>query len=58
MIRIASFAGEIPRLIPRLLQDNYAQFALNTKLENGALLPIRHGRFETTMLSSFVLSAN
>jgi len=51
MIRIASFAGEIPRLIPRLLQDNYAQFALNTKLENGALLPIRHGRFETTMLS-------
>lgn len=49
MIRIASFAGEIPRLIPRLLQDNYAQFAQNTKLENGALLPIRHGRLETTM---------
>ena len=44
-IRIASFAGEIPRLIPRLLGDNYAQIAQNTKLENGNLLPIRRGRF-------------
>ena len=49
MIRIASFAGEIPRLIPRLLQENYAQVAQNTKLENGALLPIRRGRFVTNM---------
>lgn len=45
MIRIASFAGEIPRLIPRLLQENYAQFAQNTKLEDGALMPIRRGKF-------------
>ncbi|AEY69610.1 hypothetical protein PEp14_00021 [Erwinia phage PEp14] len=49
MIRISSFAGEIPRIIPRLLQENYAQVAQNTKLENGALLPIRRGRFITTM---------
>lgn len=49
MIRIASFAGEIPRLIPRLLQQNYAQIAQNTKLENGALLPIRRGKFVTRM---------
>lgn len=49
MIKIASFAGEIPRLIPRLLQQNYAQFAQNTKLENGALLPIRRGKFTNTM---------
>lgn len=49
MIRIASFAGEIPRLIPRLLQENYSQFAQNTKLENGALLPIRRGKFTNTM---------
>lgn len=49
MIRVSSFAGEIPRLIPRLLQENFAQVAQNTKLENGALLPIRRGRFITTM---------
>lgn len=49
MIKIASFAGEIPRLIPRLLQQNYAQIAQNTKLENGALLPIRRGKFINTM---------
>ena len=49
MIRIASFAGEIPRLLPRLLQENYAQIAQNTKLENGALLPIRRGKFITRM---------
>lgn len=41
MIRIASFAGEIPQLIPRLLNPSYAQHAKDTKLENGALLPMR-----------------
>lgn len=50
MIKIAAFAGEIPRLIPRLLQENYAQFAQNTKLEDGALTPIRKGKFTHTML--------
>lgn len=45
MIRIASFAGEIPKLIPRLLDQNFAQVAQNTKLENGALLPIRRGKY-------------
>ena len=49
MIRIASFAGEVPRLIPRLLQQNYAQFAQNTKLEDGALMPIRRGKFTHRM---------
>lgn len=49
MIRIASFAGEVPRLIPRLLQQNYAQFAQNTKLEDGALMPIRRGKHVHTI---------
>lgn len=49
MIRIAGFSGEIPRMIPRLLNDNYAQVAQNTKLENGALMPIRRGRFAHQM---------
>lgn len=44
-IRIASFTGEIPRIIPRLLPDSAAQVAENTKLENGAILPIRRGRY-------------
>lgn len=45
-IAIAGFAGEIPRTIPRLLSDNFAQNATNTKLEDGSLTPIRRGRFE------------
>lgn len=49
MIRIASFAGEIPRLIPRLLQENFAQVAQNTKLEDGSLLPIRRGKLVKQM---------
>lgn len=49
MIRIAGFSGEIPRMIPRLLNENYAQVAQNTKLENGALMPIRRGRFAHQM---------
>lgn len=51
-IRISSFAGEIPRLIPRLLGVNYAQIAQNTKLENGNLLPIRRGRFVSRLESA------
>lgn len=45
-LQIAGFAGEIPRTIPRLLNDNFAQVASNTKLEDGSLTPIRRGRFE------------
>lgn len=48
-LRIAGFAGEIPRMTPRLLQDNYAQFAANTKLDNGAITPIRRARFDRTL---------
>ncbi|TDW63094.1 hypothetical protein EDF57_10649 [Novosphingobium sp. PhB55] len=44
-IRISSFSGEIPRLLGRLLPNNHAQLAQNTKLENGGLVPIRRGRY-------------
>ncbi|MCE7797853.1 hypothetical protein LWE61_14975 [Sphingobium sufflavum] len=44
-IRIAAFTGEIPRLIPRLLPNSAAQAAENTKLENGAIMPVRRGRY-------------
>lgn len=43
--RIAAFSGEIPRVIPRLLDNNFAQVAQNTKLEDGSLLPIRRARY-------------
>lgn len=49
IIRMASFVGEAPRIHPRLLQDNWAQAAYNTKLENGALTPIRTARFVTSL---------
>jgi hypothetical protein len=41
VIRIASFKGEIPRIIPRLLPDGYAQTSHNAKLETGAIMPVR-----------------
>lgn len=46
---MAGFAGEIPKTIPRLLADNYAQVASNCKLEDGSLTPIRLGRFDTRL---------
>ena len=49
MIRIANFAGEIPRLKARLLPENYAQQAENVRVESGDLLPIRASRFEQAL---------
>jgi len=46
---ILGFAGEMPRAIPRLLGSNYAQSAVNTKLEDGSLTPIRRARLEQTL---------
>lgn len=53
-IRISGFAGELPRTTPRLLADNYAQFAANTKLDNGAITPIRRARFDRNLGSAAV----
>lgn len=43
-ISIDTFSGEIPRTHPRLLPAGFAQIAVNARLENGALEPIRRGR--------------
>lgn len=43
-LRLLSFSGEIPRLIPRLLNDAYAQAAYNTRLDDGGLTPIRRSK--------------
>ncbi|MCW2275146.1 hypothetical protein GJ654_10450 [Rhodoblastus acidophilus] len=41
MLQLTSFAGEIPKLTPRLLPDGYARMAKNCKLVNGAIAPFR-----------------
>lgn len=41
IIRKANFKGEIPRVHPRLIPVNYAQQAVNTRLEDGAIAPIK-----------------
>jgi hypothetical protein len=39
-LRLAGFKGEIPRIHPRLLPEDASQIARNTRLENGALVPL------------------
>lgn len=48
IMRLMGFIGEIPKLIPRLLPDNAAQRASNTRLTNGGLEPVRQPRFVQT----------
>lgn len=45
LLKLTGFAGEMPKIIPRLLSDNYAQAAFNTRLNDGGLTPIRKPRF-------------
>lgn len=45
VIKLVGFAGEQPKIIPRLLGDNFAQAAYNTRLDDGGLTPIRKQRF-------------
>ncbi len=52
MIRIAGFSGEIPRTTPRLLPENAAQEAFNTRLERGSLKPIRQPADITTLAAA------
>lgn len=45
-LKLAGFSGEVPRIIPRLLQGMLGQNAYNTKLDDGGLTPVRKKRFE------------
>ncbi|ARV77121.1 hypothetical protein SKUL_22 [Pseudomonas phage Skulduggery] len=49
MIGFSMFSGEVPRSEPRLLAPTSATLALNTRLETGALSPMRLSRFETSL---------
>lgn len=41
VIKLIGFSGEQPRIIPRLIPGNAAQSAVNTRLDDGALTPMR-----------------
>lgn len=47
ILRLTGFTGEIPAAIPRALPNNAAQQAINTRLNDGGLTPIREPRFVT-----------
>ena len=49
VLRISGFLGEIPRIVPRQLDDRYAQSAFNTRLDDGALTPVRKSRLVKTL---------
>lgn len=51
VIRIGGFQGEMPRIHPRLLPEGAAQTALNTRLDSGAVEPIK----DTTKLQNTTL---
>lgn len=40
-IKLAAFIGEQPRVIPRLMPDNAAQSAVDCRLDDGGLTPMR-----------------
>lgn len=50
VIKLTGFAGEAPRVAPRLLPDNAAQIAHSVRLEDGMLSPFR-GLYKTATLS-------
>lgn len=52
MIRITPFGGETPKIDASLLQNGSAQRALDIKLEEGTLLPIRQPRVVEQLTSS------
>ena len=45
LLKLIGFSGEMPKVIPRLLGDTFAQAAYNTRLDDGGLTPIRKRRF-------------
>lgn len=45
------FKGELPRVTTRLLSDEYAQLAVNCRMENGALAPVRASTFITDLVT-------
>lgn len=53
-IKLTTFIGEQPRIMPRLLPDTAAQSAYDVRLDDGALTPIREATFESVATSPSV----
>ncbi len=51
-LQFINFKGAVPRLHPRLLPDGFGQIARNTRLENGAIGPVRTPRLDYTFGSA------
>lgn len=47
-IKLIGFSGEQPRIVPRLMPETAAQSAVNTRLDDGGLTPVRKTVFEAT----------
>lgn len=45
-LKLTAFSGEMPRVLPRLLDPTAAQRAENVRLTSGGLDPVRRARFE------------
>lgn len=52
LLKAENFRGEIPRLQPRLLPPGFAQVAINVRLDDGAIRPLRAPLAAHTFLSS------
>lgn len=55
-IKLTGFTGEQPRLIPRLMPATAAQSAVNTRLDDGGLTPMRKSATETSEAEATWLS--
>lgn len=44
LLRLIGFSGEVPRIQPRMLPDTGAQRAVNVRLQDGSLKPLRYSR--------------
>lgn len=51
-LKLTAFAGENPKVTPRLLPQNAAQIARNTRLDDGSLTPVRRQRFAAQLPAS------
>ncbi len=49
--QFTTFKGELPRASARLLPDDYAQLAVNCRMETGALEPINASTFVTDLVT-------
>lgn len=62
-IQLIGFIGEAPKILPRLLPNSAAQRALNTRLNDGGLTPVRRPRRDFSFptgsgVQSFFLSGS